>query len=145
MKFHIGDFSLDNAPWSGRPDEVDSDQIETLIENNHHCTMQETTDILKISSVENHLLDYVNHFDVLSSTHIKKKNLLDHIFTCNSLLKHNKNVPFLKQIVTGNKKQLFYNNVEQKRSQSKQNEPPPTTPKASLHSKKVGLERCPLL
>ena len=33
-KFHAGDFSLDNAPWSGRPVEVDSDQIETLIENN---------------------------------------------------------------------------------------------------------------
>ena len=29
-KFHAGDFSLDHAPWSGRP--VDSDQIETFIE-----------------------------------------------------------------------------------------------------------------
>ena len=32
-KFHAGDFSLDDAPWSGRPVEVDSNQIETLIEN----------------------------------------------------------------------------------------------------------------
>ena len=29
-KFCAGDFSLDDAPWSGRPVEVDSDQIETL-------------------------------------------------------------------------------------------------------------------
>ena len=29
-KFHSGDFSLDDAPWSPRPVEVDSDQIETL-------------------------------------------------------------------------------------------------------------------
>ena len=29
-KFHAGDFSLDDAPQSGRPVEVDSDQIETL-------------------------------------------------------------------------------------------------------------------
>ena len=29
-KFHAGDFSLDDAPWSGRPVQVDSDQIETL-------------------------------------------------------------------------------------------------------------------
>ena len=29
-----GDFLLDNAPKSGRPIEVDSDQNETLIENN---------------------------------------------------------------------------------------------------------------
>ena len=48
-KFHAGDFSLYNAPWSGRPVEVDSDQIETLIENNQHYATQESTDILKIS------------------------------------------------------------------------------------------------
>ena len=33
-KFHAGDFSLDNAPRSGRPVEIDSNQIETLTENN---------------------------------------------------------------------------------------------------------------
>ena len=46
-KFCAGDFSLDNAPRSGRPPEVESDQIETLIENNQHFTMQEIADILK--------------------------------------------------------------------------------------------------
>ena len=30
VKFCAGDFSLDDAPRSGRPIEVDSDQIETL-------------------------------------------------------------------------------------------------------------------
>ena len=33
-KPHAGDFSLGKAPWLGRPFEVDSNQIETLIENN---------------------------------------------------------------------------------------------------------------
>ena len=33
-KLRAGDFSLDDAPRLGRPAEVDSDQIETLIENN---------------------------------------------------------------------------------------------------------------
>ena len=35
--------------WSGRPVEVDSDQIETLIENNQHYTMWEIANVLKIS------------------------------------------------------------------------------------------------
>ena len=39
--FHASNFSLDDAPWLGRPVEVDSDQIETLIENNQHSTMWE--------------------------------------------------------------------------------------------------------
>ena len=42
VKFCAGDFSR-------RPVEVDSDQIETLIENNQLYTMRETANILKIS------------------------------------------------------------------------------------------------
>ena len=34
VKFHAGDFSLDDVPRSGRAVEVDSDLIETLIEIN---------------------------------------------------------------------------------------------------------------
>ena len=49
VKFHAGDLSLDDAPQPGRPVEVDSDQIETLIENNQCYTMWEVANILKIS------------------------------------------------------------------------------------------------
>ena len=118
-KFHAGDFSLDNAPLLGRPVEVDSDQIETIIENNQCYTTWEIADILEISksSVENHLhqLGYVNRFDVWVPHKLSEKNLLDHISACNSLLKRNENVPFLKQIVTGDEKCILYNNVERKR------------------------------
>ena len=37
-KFLAGDFSLNDAPQSGRPVEVDSDQIETLMENSQCYT-----------------------------------------------------------------------------------------------------------
>ena len=80
-KFHAGDFLLDDAPRSGRPVEVDSDQIETIIENNQCYTTREIADILKISksSVENHLhqLGYVNRFDVWVPHKLSDKNLLD--------------------------------------------------------------------
>ena len=49
VKFCAGNFSLDNAPQSGRPVEVESDQIETLIENDQSYTTQEIAHILKIS------------------------------------------------------------------------------------------------
>ena len=49
VKFHGGDFLLNDAPWSGRPVEVDSEQIKTLIENNSHYTMWELANILKTS------------------------------------------------------------------------------------------------
>ena len=107
-KFRARDFSLDDAPQSGRPVEVDSDQIDTLIGNNQHCTTQEIADMLKRSksSSKNHLhqLGYVNHFDIWVPHKLSEKNLLDHISSCNSLLKRNENVPFLKQLVTGYEK-----------------------------------------
>ena len=60
--------SLDDAPWSSKPVEVDSSQIETLIENNQCYTTQEIANIPKISKsrVENHLqqLGHVHQFDV---------------------------------------------------------------------------------
>ena len=115
-KFRAWDFSLDDAPWSGRPVEVDSDQIETLIENNQRYTTREIADILKISkpSVENHLhqLGYVNRFDVWIPHKLSEKNLLDCISTCDSLLTRNENIPFSKQIVMGDEKWILYNNVE---------------------------------
>ena len=47
-KFPAGDFLLDDAPRSGRPAEVESGPVETLTENNQHCTTRERADILKI-------------------------------------------------------------------------------------------------
>ena len=68
-KFCAGDFSMDyDAPWAGRPVEVDSNQIETLIENNQCYTTWKTANTLKISksSAENNLhhLGFINRFDI---------------------------------------------------------------------------------
>ena len=49
VKFCAGDVSLDGAPWLGRPFELESNQIKTLIENNQYYTAQEIADILKVS------------------------------------------------------------------------------------------------
>ena len=94
------EISLWISPRLGKPVEIDNDQIETLIENNQRYTTWEIADILKISksSVENHFhqLAYVNRFDVWIPHKLSEKNLLDCILACDSLLKHNENVPFLK-------------------------------------------------
>ena len=83
-KFRAGDFLLDDAPQLGRPVEVDSDQIETLIENSQHYTTLEVADILKISkpSTENHLyqLGYANCFDVWVPHKLREKETFLTIF-----------------------------------------------------------------
>ena len=48
-KFCAGEFLLDDAPWLGRAVEVDSEQIEALIENTQPYTTWEIVDIIEIS------------------------------------------------------------------------------------------------
>ena len=40
-KFRSGDFSLKEDPRSGRPNEVDDDQIKAIIESDRHVTVRE--------------------------------------------------------------------------------------------------------
>ena len=143
-KLSAGAFLLDGAPRSDRRAEAGSARAEALLENSQRHTTWERVDKFKISksNVENHLheLGYVNHFEVWVPYKLRKKNLLDHISTCNSLLQHNGNTPLLKQILTDDEKWILNNNVEWKRFGDEQKEPPPTIPKArSLHPKKVML------
>ena len=91
MKIHAGDSSPDRAPWLGSPVEVDSDQIETLIENRQHYTTWEVAGILKIpkSSIDNFLHQlgyYVSRFDVWVLRKLSEKNL-DYISACLSVTK----------------------------------------------------------
>ena len=68
-KVCAGDFSLDDAPWSGRPVEVDNNQIKTLIENNQHYTMWEIADKFKISKSIKLLVKMKNVSFILRKNH----------------------------------------------------------------------------
>ena len=49
--------------------------------------------------------------------------LTKRISTCDSLLKRNQTDPFFKSIIKGDEKWIVYDNVVQKRSWNKRNEP----------------------
>ncbi|RLU19787.1 hypothetical protein DMN91_008346 [Ooceraea biroi] len=119
-KFRAGDFNLKDQERSGKPSTTDDDQLKTLIENNPRYTTRELAEILKISktTVHDHVvkLGYVSRYDVWVPHNVAEKNLMDRISICDSLYKRNENVPFLKQLVTGDEKWIIYNNVERKRS-----------------------------
>ena len=65
MKFRAEDFSLDDAPWSGGPVEIGSNQIKTLTKNNQHYPTWETADILKISKSRKLVVKMKNVFFIL--------------------------------------------------------------------------------
>ena len=69
--------------------EVDSDQTETLIKNNQHYTKGPNL-VIYTSLV------MLNCSDVWIPRKLSEKELLNHIYTCDSLLKHNQNIQFFK-------------------------------------------------
>ena len=84
-----------------------------------------------------HQLGYVNCCNIWLPHKLSERNLLNCVSVCDSLLKCNESILFLKQIVMDNEKWILYSNVEWIKLWSKWNEPPPTTPKSGLHPKKV--------
>ena len=67
-RFRSGDFDLKDAPRSGRPTEVDDDEVKAMIENNRRSTTREIADKLNIlnTCVERYLkqLGYVIKLDI---------------------------------------------------------------------------------
>ena len=133
-KNYLWSFMLEISRWMMPHVWVDQLKL-TVIKSRHweqsmlyHAEDNWHTQNIQSTETNLYYLGYVNCFDVWVPYKVKEKNLLDHMSTGNSLLKCNENIWLLKQLVTGDKKWILYNNVECLRSWSKWNELLPTTP-----------------
>ncbi|XP_012061193.1 PREDICTED: histone-lysine N-methyltransferase SETMAR-like [Atta cephalotes] len=88
-RFKTGDFNLEDQECPGRPSTTDEDQIKRLIENNLRYTTRKLAEMLNMSKSTIHKyfvkLGYINRFDVWIPHDLTKKNLMDHIFICDSI------------------------------------------------------------
>ena len=107
-KFRSGDFSLKDEQRSGRPNEVDDDQIKAIIESDRHVTVREIEEMLKIpkSTIDRHIqrLGLVKKLDIWIPHELKEIHLTKRINACDLHLKRNEFDPFLKRIITGDEK-----------------------------------------
>lgn len=141
-KFRSGDFSLkDDQCSSALTESVDDDQIETIIQEDHHITVRDIAEKLKVShaTIENHLkgLGFVKKFNVWVPHELKEIHLTQRISICDMHIKRNECDPFLKRFITGDIKLVFYNNITWKHSLSKHDEPMQTSSKTEMHKKKI--------
>ena len=83
IKFSSADFSLRDDPRSGRPSDVDKDDIKVLIKLNHHVTVREIEEKLKIpkSTVYRHIksLGLVKKLDIRVPYEMKEIHLPNRI------------------------------------------------------------------
>ncbi|KAF7380285.1 hypothetical protein HZH66_014640 [Vespula vulgaris] len=84
-------------------------------------------------------LGYIKKLNLWVPHQLKEIHLTQRISICDSLLKRNEIVPFLKRLITGEEKWIVYNNVNRRRSWVMQGEPTQMIPKTEIHQKKIML------
>ncbi|GFV22487.1 histone-lysine N-methyltransferase SETMAR, partial [Trichonephila clavipes] len=132
-KFRSGNFDVEDALRSRRPVEAEKDAIKALVDANRRITTREIGLRLNLSNLT--VYDHWKGLGLSSKRNVwfphvlTERNLCRRIDVCDSLLKRHENYPFLKRIITGDKK----------KSWSKKDEPAQIISKADIHQKKVML------
>lgn len=140
-KFRCGDESLEDDERSGRPSDVDNDQLRALVEANPRTTVRELAEELEvgIATISDHLKQIGKSKKLAKWVpHELNNNQKNRRFEVSSaLLLRNKNDPFLDRIVTCDEKWILYDNRRRSAQWLDHDQAPQHFPKPNLHQKKV--------
>ena len=104
-KFWSGDLSVENSSRTGRQTEIETDKMKVLFDENPYLTTQDIAGDLEIShiSVLNHIhkIGYVSRLNAWVPHALTEAQLARRTEICDSLIRREKNRPFLKSLVTG--------------------------------------------
>ncbi|CAF1504907.1 unnamed protein product, partial [Didymodactylos carnosus] len=125
-RFDNGDFELDDSPRSGRPTEIDLDQLKQLIEDDPRLT---TRCVAK----------QLGCFHTTIETHLNELGKTWKYDVCMDLLTSHRNYEWLRNLITGDEKWVLYVNHTRKRQWLGVGQTGTATPKNDLHPKKVML------
>ncbi|KAJ0181732.1 hypothetical protein K1T71_002454 [Dendrolimus kikuchii] len=82
---------------------------------------------------------YAKKVDIWVPHELTERNLMNRVLICDSLLRRNETVPFLKKLITGDEKWITYDKNLRKRSWSKAGQASQTVAKPGLTRNKVIL------
>jgi [histone H3]-lysine36 N-dimethyltransferase SETMAR len=141
--FDDGDYSLKDRPKSGRPLEVDIDQLLALIKSDPRQTTRCLSSTLGCShhAVEYHL-DELNYRSMLGCMvpHVLTPELKNQrVEVCSNLLTKYRHFEWLNDLITGDEKWVLYANITRKRQWVPPHEKPEPDPKPEIHPLKVML------
>ncbi|GFS77315.1 histone-lysine N-methyltransferase SETMAR [Trichonephila clavipes] len=119
-RLRSGIFGDKKAPFTGRSFIENVDKIAEIIEINRHVSSLSIIQEPKIDhkTILNHLrkVGFKKKLDVWVLHQSTPKHMIDRISICEVLAKGNENDPFLKRMVTEDKKWVTYYNIVRKRS-----------------------------
>ena len=109
-----------------------------MVDANRRITTRDIAKRLNLSNATFH--KHMNRLGLIYKlvivVHVRtERNLLRRSNEYDTLIRRQRNDPFLKRIVTGNEKRVVHNNVKRKISWSKKDQPAQTTSKSDIHHK----------
>lgn len=142
-KFRSGDLDLNDKPRSGRPQEMDTDDLQALLDEDD---AQSTTELAKQLGVDQstvvrrlHAMGKIQKAGQWVPHELSERSIGQRLNTCVSLLARQQKKDFLWKIVTGDEKWVYYDNPKRKKSWVNPGQPATSTPKRNIHGKKVLL------
>jgi len=147
-RFKEGDFSLDDAPRSGRPVDFDEERLQTILREDNRQTTRELAEKLDCApqTVLNHLnaLGKVQKLGAWVPHELTQSTRNQRVTTCASLLARyrraaNQQRPFLPLIVTGDEKWVLYINMKQRKEWVDKDQQATPRVKQNLHPLKTML------
>ncbi|XP_020141355.2 histone-lysine N-methyltransferase SETMAR-like [Microcebus murinus] len=140
-KFCKGDESLEDEGRSGRPSEVDNDQLRAIIEADPLKTTREVAEKLNVnhSTVVRHLkqIGKVKKLGKWVPRELTENQKNRRFQVSSALIVRNNKEPFLDRIVTWEEKWILYDNGQQPAQWLDQEAAPKHFSKPDLHQKKV--------
>ncbi|GFW70063.1 putative DD34D transposase [Trichonephila clavipes] len=125
-RFRSSIFDVKDAPRTDRPIVENIDKITEIIEIHRDVSSRSITQKLKIDhkTVLSHLskVGFKKKLDVWVPYQLTPKNRMDRISICEALVKRKEINPFHKRMVTGDEKEVTYDNIVRKRLWSKSGE-----------------------
>lgn len=142
-RFRTGDFDLNDKPRSGRPQEVDDDELQALLRQNAAQSTRELAIQLGVNQTtvvrRLHALGKVQKEGRWVPHQLSESAIANRLSICTSLLTRQKRKSFLHKIVTGDEKWIFYDNPDRKAEWLDPGQASSSTPKRNIHGHKVLL------
>lgn len=142
-RFNDGDFDLEDKPRSGRPSNLDNEDLRAALEDESSSSTRDLKAVLGVgkSTVHRHLqqLDFVHKKPRQDPHELTKAQAAKRVGICRQLLNNPLNDRFWKRIVTSDEKWIFLVNHDRWKKWVKRGQHLPSVPRPNRFGRKVML------
>lgn len=142
-KFRKGDYDLNDKERSGKPQELETDDLQALLDEDPRRSTRELAEQLQVDHAtiirRLHELGKIQKAGKWIPHMLSEDNILQRFNVCVALAAKQQRKDFLWKIVTGDEKWIYYEKPSKKKQWLDPGQPSISTPKPDIHGKKALL------